>query len=369
MEEDLQTISEPDVVNAIQTKEDQLEAEREELLEHVSACHVNTLRQRVAWILNNFPNTRDSDITLQLKYWETFESEYYNGYTIMPDNLYSLTRLTSLTRERARIQNQYRLFVASQEVRQHRGTLEQEEIEKAKENKENYPLFTVYIDESGKTSSQLLLGSLWFLTSGTEQFHLFNEILDLKFSFDFKKEFHFKEMKKDELPIYKALINLFLKNASTSSFKLITMPRSGVKNVQDAFTELCYFLLTKGIDHEHETGRAPLPRKLQVWKDAEEPGSDKLMMASLKEKLRLAIDNIYEGKLQLSDFVAVKSEDNMFIQIADLFVSSAHRLLHRTSNKRNHKDDFAEYFFDALGMNTDLSPNEEFGDMIVHMKL
>ena len=65
-----------------------------------------------------------------LKFWETFEPNLYNAQFIKPHDLYHLTRLTSIARERARIQNTYKLFQASSKVRYHRGTLSEEEKEK-----------------------------------------------------------------------------------------------------------------------------------------------------------------------------------------------------------------------------------------------
>jgi len=55
------------------SKEQKLEQEKQELLQRVSSFQVNTVRDRVAWILNCYPETRDSDTVLQLKYWEVFE--------------------------------------------------------------------------------------------------------------------------------------------------------------------------------------------------------------------------------------------------------------------------------------------------------
>jgi len=66
-------------------------------------------------------NTRDSDVTLQLRYWEQFEKDLYDGRAITPSDLYKLTRLTSLSRARAKIQNTFGLFAASDEVRARRG--------------------------------------------------------------------------------------------------------------------------------------------------------------------------------------------------------------------------------------------------------
>jgi hypothetical protein len=41
---------------------------------------------KAAWILNNYPETRDSDIKLQLAYWREFEG--YNGGAIYPEDLF-----------------------------------------------------------------------------------------------------------------------------------------------------------------------------------------------------------------------------------------------------------------------------------------
>lgn len=357
-----------DALKAIASDEEKLDAERQELLNRVSSYSVNTLRDRVAWILNHYPETRNSDITLQLKYWETFESDVYNGYSIAPDDLYKLTKLTSLVRERARIQNQYKLFLANLEVRQQRGTLAEEEKEKAIADKPEFPVFVVYMDESGKTATHLLVGSVWFLI-GHQTSILSIEIRKLKERRNFKGEFHFKEMKADDLPIYKELINIFLQYANAVSFKLISVPRVGIKSTQDALAELFYYLLVKGVDHEEKTGRAPLPRTLQVWKDAEEAGSDKLLLAKVEDRLKQAVQSIYKDKLIFEFFVAVDSKDNLFLQVADLLISSVNRILNRSGEKRTHKDEFAEFLLDSLGVDITLSPNEKVADMMVHLSL
>src|SRR5262245_47229828 len=129
-------------------KQEALEKGRRALLHAISAGKLDTLQERVAWILNRYPAARDSDIALQIRYWETFEPALGGGDHIHKANLYHLTRLVSLTRARAKIQNTYRLFQASPEVRKHRGTLSAEELAKALEQRPSYPQLDVYADES-----------------------------------------------------------------------------------------------------------------------------------------------------------------------------------------------------------------------------
>jgi len=346
--------------------EDAIDKERQEILEGVSSYKTDTTKDRVAWVLNHFPETRDSDITLQLKYWETFESHVNKGGLIDPKDLYELTRLTTITRTRATIQNDYKLFLASPEVREKRGTLSEEEREKAFLDKPNYPVFTVYMDDSGKNAQHLIIGSVWFL-SDYRAIH--KAVFDIRESHKFTSEFHFKEMKKEDLSIYKDVVDVFWQHSSTVGFKLITIPRSEVKKTREAFTDMYYHLLIKGIEYEQETNRAPLPRSLQVWIDAEETGLDQLLIANLDDRLRQVAKSRFDEKLIIDRVSSVDSKHNLLLQIADLFTGSINRIMNLAGTTRNHKDEFAEYFLNRFAIDFSLPENDKVGDLAVHIKV
>jgi len=351
-------------------KEAKLQKEIQELLNNLSSATVNTLRDKVAWILNQYPDARDSDITLQLHFWETFESNIYNGHSIHSNDLYRLTRLTSIARERARVQNVYKLFQASSEVRHHRGTLSEEEKEKAVEDRPaGYPSIVLYMDESGKNAEQLIVGSLWFLEAGKSIYDIHRRIMAFKENVGFDKEFHFADMSRSELRTYQEMIQIFLREAPTYSFKIISVPARGIHNKQEALKELFYHMVVKGINHENETGRAKLPRSVQIWKDAEEEGADRLLIADLDDKLKQASSTRFDKKLHISLVRCANSEQNLFLQIADLFSASANRILNEAGIARNHKTEFAEFFLDAVGVDKTLSPNDNIGDTVAHISL
>lgn len=48
-----------------------LEKEKKELLASLAGGDFSTLKTKVAYILNLYPQARNSDITLSIKYWET----------------------------------------------------------------------------------------------------------------------------------------------------------------------------------------------------------------------------------------------------------------------------------------------------------
>lgn len=349
-------------------QEQRIERERQDLLARVASSELTTMGHRIAWLMNHYPDTRNSDIALQIRYWKTFENDIVKGDYVALDDLYTLPRLNSLVRARARIQNEYRLFQADPVVRERRGTLEEGERERAAETPD-YPVYAVFLDESGKTSNNLIVGSLWFLSSGEESLALFLASNELKRKRRFTGEFHFSEIKKDEVPIYKDLIDIFVSKGGAISFKSISLERRGIKNAQVAFDDLYFHLLTKGIDHEVSTGRAPLPRILNVWKDLDEPGADKLLMANLEVKLKQAAASIYENRLIVEKCVAIDSKSNIFLQVADLVASSANRVLSRSGEGYNHKDELADYIVGCLGTSTNPGLDIPIGDLSVHIKL
>lgn len=349
-------------------REQRIEREKQDLLSRVASSELSTMAHRVAWLMNHYPDTRNSDITLQIKYWETFESNSVHGGTVALEDLYKLPRLNSLVRARARIQNEYNLFLADPAIRERRGKLEESEREKAVEVPD-YPVYAVFLDESGKTSNKLIVGSLWFLSSGAESIALHNASSELKAKSKFTGEFHFTDMTKDEVGIYKELINIFISKGGTISFKFISIERHGIKNIQTALNDLYYLLLTKGIDHEIATGRAPLPRILDVWKDLEEVGADKLLMANLETKLKLAAASVYDNKLIVQQCIALDSKHNVFLQVADLVASSVNRILSRSGEGRNHKDELADYLVERLGISATPDLDISIGDLAAHIRL
>jgi hypothetical protein len=145
---------------ALPPKERKERRERRALIESLARGEGENMLHRVALILNRYPDTRDSDVRLMLKYWEAYHR--YHGGPIRPEDLFERTRLTSLARARARIQNTHGLFQASPEVRQRRKALSEEELERAREATVRYPSYTVVLDESGKNGPHLIVGAVWF---------------------------------------------------------------------------------------------------------------------------------------------------------------------------------------------------------------
>ncbi len=343
-------------------------AARERVLAAVNSSRLTTMEERVAWLLNNYPNTRDSDITLQIKYWQAFESDHYDGWPLSVREYYRLPKLTSISRARATIQNRLGLFQGSEEVRKRRKQLQDQQHTNAARKRANFRRYTIFVDESGKNEDNLVVGSMWYL-EGTETLKIYNLLEDWKTSRAIDYEFHFKAITEAKLPHYLELADLLAGSTAAVSFKVISVARRGIANLHEALLTLTYHLIARGVEHEHSTGRALLPRGIQVCKDAEEPGQDKLFAAELADRLKQAAATRFREDLYVEECSAEDSAGNVHLQLADLFTSSVHRQLNATGERKHPKDKFADYFLGKLGIRIDAKNTESAGDMTVHIVL
>lgn len=327
--------------------DEKIEKEKNELLNRLVANNIVYLKDRVAFILNNSVEARNSDIDLAWMYWQTYQSDRFDGTYITRDQMMKLTRLSSIARERARIQNQYKLFQADPEVKKFRyireGNFKQAAID---DRPEGNGFYHVYIDETGKTQEYLSIGSLWILKHGGATDILKSMEIDRwKKEREITSEFHFNKVSKNSIEDYKLFFQMFLTMFPEVGFKLIVVSNKGISNQSTAIVDMTYHLLDKGVKHEDETGRAPLPRRLQVSLDEEEKGSDRLKLENIKERLT---GQKIEG-LHLGLFEAIPSSGNYFIQIVDLFAAAVNRKLHNPEGTA-FKDELADHILRLVGL-------------------
>ncbi|QXU43623.1 DUF3800 domain-containing protein [Pedobacter sp. D749] len=338
--------------------------ERKLLIDRVASGTISTVKDKVAFILNNHNEARNSDIKLAYIFWRTFEEEKLDGKEdISVETMLKLTKQITLSRWRAKIQYDYKLFLADEDVQISRGKLQGQYKREALDHKPaNLPLYQVFIDETGKNEEYLSVGSIWLLGYNPGLIIHSMEINDWKKRKKIEYEFHFSKLSKHKLEDYKDFFRLFISKFPDIGFKVIVLKSKGLANKNEAIVDLTFHLLHKGIIHEHESKRAPLPRMLQVRIDDEELGSDTLKLENIKER----ISGQKVDGLHLDVFEAVSSAKNHFIQAVDLFTGAVNRKLN-FPGEPNFKDEFAEFIFDSLGFDiTNLdSPSEDPGTSIV----
>lgn len=359
----------PDVAEPGLSKEEKLTKQKARFLEKLASGARDTIPTRVAWVLNRHPAARNSDVTLQVVYWRTFNRELLSGpNTVALENLYKLTRLTDITRARAKIQNEYHLFQAVEGVRRRRSSKQAQERERQIEDQPPLPTLTVYTDEAGKTEAHLIVGSMWFL-SGLDVSSVSRAIEMWRTETGFKDEFHFTKINDRNVDHYFKVLDILDAFAATVSFRAITIERRGHSDISRVLDDLLLHLLVRGVEHEHRSGRAVLPRSISVFKDAEEESRDKLAVANLTLDLQNASKSKFGGKLHVSLVSAVDSKALVTIQLTDLFIGSLNRRLNGVQGGAHAKDRFAKAFIERFGGAWERAPYEQGGDMTVVDKI
>jgi Protein of unknown function (DUF3800) len=338
------------------SEENEKEAERKKkadaLWKAVQMGDDKHLTTRVASILNRYPETRNSDITLQIKYWQIYNNLTSNFVDLT--RLYTLERLTSISRARAKIQNEYKLFLADTEVRRRRRTLEEDEKEAQLLDKPSYGTINVFADETGKTETFVIVAGVWLL----------NEQLSARVQRDFiqwssrkeaqgvklPEEFHFKNLNNrnsQELELYKEFFNLILRNGEMISFKAVAVNKSKINRIpiSDLITKLFYQFIRLGVNHEISSNRIQLPKKINLTKDEEE-GESALILETVKQSLEDNFKIHYEDDLKMDQLISMPSHEHIFIQFADLFVAALNRKYNNPGN--NNKDKLADYILETI---------------------
>lgn len=124
----------------------------------------------------------------------------------------------------------------------------------------------------------------------------------------FRDEFHFTRIRENNLLAYLTVLDLLDRYAATVSFRAIVIERRGHKDIQRVLDDMLKHLIIRGVTHGQETGRAPLPRSISVFKDAEEAVRDQLAVANLTTDLKHAPQASFDGRLYVSLVQAVDSK-------------------------------------------------------------
>jgi hypothetical protein len=104
-----------------------IERARDRLLRALGEDKIVKLQDQVAYILNHYPEARNSDKKLSIHLIETFYSKFVDAQRkISLESIHEIPKMYDMQRYRAKIQNDYGLFLADPNVRRNRRKLEEE---------------------------------------------------------------------------------------------------------------------------------------------------------------------------------------------------------------------------------------------------
>ncbi len=354
-----------------ETAEQRIGREKAELIDRISHNKLVDINSKVAFILNHFPNTRNSDIDLAIQYWKNFDRAVIGSDdSVTFSQLYKIARMNSLTRARAKIQNTYGLFLANERVRQKRSELDDERREKEIEDQPTAPLISIFCDESGKTQENLIIGSLW-VNDPYRVLKIYQALTEWKETEKIQYEFHFSDLNRSKTSKALEFVGRALSEADVLGFKAVIVNRRdiGKSNLDEAIYSLHYQLIVQGLEHEFKSKRVQPPRVVSLTKDQDD-GTDKLHLAALKQKLKGECVKYFRDEVTINAVETQDSKTSVFLQLADLFAGSVSRILNKeTQSAENHKDEFAVQMLQILGVSRNLDVDINKQDFVGIIKI
>lgn len=346
-------LSEEDEIKQ-QQKLEKIEKEKRELLAALAGGDFSTQKAKVASILNLYPDTRNSDITLSLKYWEIFQPDIFDSNGIKPRDLFKLERLHYIVRARAKIQNEYGLFQADEKIKHHRKKQEEVMHEAVLTDANPRKVIQVFADESGKTQKYIIVASVWVL-NGRAVFNITDKINRWKTASPWAtREVHFSKLGKNDFEPLKQYLGVVLQNREFISFKAIALEKSKTsRSTEEILSKLHEHMLIQGTMHEISQGRVDLPREINVTIDAEQ-SLDPFTLSEIRQKAHREIELSHPKQISINSIQTINSRNSTLVQLADLVGGAINRKLN-SPGENNHKDEMADWIVHTL----DLSLNSE----------
>jgi hypothetical protein len=326
-------------------KLERIAKEKAELEASIARGETDSVRNRVAYLLNQNSELRNSDIELVINFWRTFHSDEVGREHIAYESLRNITAYGTIVRARATIQNTYKLFVSDDAVASHREELENSVRKKQRAaSSAVIPFITVYSDESGKTERNYVIGSLWINDADNHSYKLLLKLNEWRKTLEQERELKFTNITRQRVGTYLNLFETVMGLSEYIGFKAVVLARDDVRSrpVEDAIFRLYYELVVKGLQHEADSGRMILPRNVNIFKDQDE-GADKLHLSQLGERLRVDCPKVFDNQAQIRQVNTLDSSSHILMQVADIFTGSVNRIVNRqVDGERNHKDEVAD---------------------------
>jgi len=324
-----------------------LEKEAAELVTSLNDGVFSDVKTKVAWVLNLFPHTRNSDISLTLKYWELYHSDLFNPNAMNPRDMFKMERETTIVRVRAKIQNEYKLFPADENVRRRRRALEESVNEAVVEDKPERSIVYVFADETGKNAEFVCVAAVWVL-NGYTIFQLNQAIRAWQALSPWASgELHFTDFKKHHLAALPEYLAIIRAHRQFLSFKVIAVERSTIKRpIEEIVMRLHEAMMIRGAEHEVTSSRIKLPHAIRLTVDAEQ-SLDTFACSEMKSRIAMAYQSAHGDGLSVEEVSTISSQKSELIQLADLIAGAVNRRKNHTG-ELGYKDEMADLIITQL---------------------
>lgn len=333
-------------------EDDATRRRRESLLEALDKSRFAALDERVGLVLRDFPETRDSDTELVLRYWQRFEADALRAWSPSRslDVLHDLERVDSITRARRRIQNDLHLFEPTEWTKAQRQENQREFLEYLSYRREGDPEVRFYLDETGSHGGEFVgVGGLCIIDWPTFEPH-HSAMQRWRQEQGWDEMFHFADLRDDDMGKYIALLRQLLARKASLLFVAHVLPARAVKH--ETLFNLFIHLVLDSLDKVARLGCLQQPRAVRVIKE-QDSGFDLKKLGRLDELLAQQIVHDFPERAYLRSLDSVPKGSDVLLECADLIASAVRRRLLYDTNQA--KDAVSAAVMKETGL--DYAPN------------
>lgn len=323
---------------------------------------------KVAYILWKNINARNSDITLALDYYKTFHKDLVPEENIQFDVFYKIPKMYDIQRDRAKIQNEYNLFPPSPEIQQKRQqkreNFKTSWIKEKRNGNFSTAEYSVYFDESGKEENNFILAGVsideLLITSDEYRKNVENIKNELSQKYGIKnKELKFTDIKMGTLQFYKDIVGEIFNNDYIPTFYSISIDQRGLKQQSKKYKadKLLEYVLKEALVNiiQKSTISSTLNSfvKLNITLDEDGQTPDAIEIKQKEYDLQAQLNKNYKHFVQIETLKCIKSNDDILVQLADLYVSSLNNVFAtkpEDTNTAKAKKEFALFFLEKVGI-------------------
>ncbi|MDZ4782038.1 MAG: hypothetical protein SGJ19_17455 [Planctomycetia bacterium] len=319
---------------------------RQKMLADIANSYLATREQRVAHILQRFPETRDSDTSLCIRYWKMYQADVLERWRPLElEVLYELDRIETIGRVRRMIQNELRLFRGVEETRRAREAMQAEFHEYLAAHRDSLPEIRFYLDETGNEGDKTYTGIAGVCIINWMQFEKhFAALEQWCANTGWTETIHFSETGADKVERAVSLLQQLQSRRSGVLFLGYSLVSRG--RTHEILVSLFIQLVVDSLKYLRECNCLMENRSVRVIKEADS-GFVSLFLHKMSKQLGEAVALEFPGQLTVLPMEPVTKGRTVLLECADLIAGGMQRrALHKG---RNPKDRLAEAVINVTG--------------------
>lgn len=320
--------------------------QRETLLAALANSAYGTVEQKVAHVLQRYPETRDSHTRLAIRYWILFDADKLTAWKRLSlDVLLEVENFENIERAARNIQNALKLWPSSERYKGFRDSRQLEFCRYFAEQAKGAPEIHLYLDETGTHGNSTHLAVAGVCAPDWRQYERYHAALtQWRKRLNFPGTLHAAKVGEDATRQLALLAELdkrkggLLFVAHSMSARALTH-----KDLEALFVQLALDVL-RNLDADQCLQE---PKALLVLKEACE-GFDRVYLARMRNELAEALAAEFLNRVYLKEIQPIPKGRDVMLEVADQIAHALHR---RALYKGQHpKDQLAEAAMNVTGL-------------------